>query len=640
MKESKQILSNLSKTIKQLKQLHTTSFGVAQEKASELEKKESALITKLVGSFHEILSDNFIFKNQQNQKDMPIEEKKENKNYWTFISKHFNTPVMRYCVIFDKNESNNDSVKKGKNWIKFSILEKSFSDSINEIYKQGLDKMYYEQNAILRKYKSEINNILKELQEIQFINILSKDYQKYLDFLKKSQNQSDNKENNSDNELKLGQSPIPKKRTIKRGSIIFNGFFLNSIYDSDMSCITNQNELLEDGDYNELLNYDFGDSSHLTPNFEINNEESEKNFTFQKFADFTPSIVNNFYTFSFNEDEKEKEKEKEKNINNSIINSINDDIANEDEINSSKNKEVKRRNKHDLIFNPKKLKYLPTDNLYEISEKTLTKDYNKNDKLTYKKKKREISNSLLLYLNKYYKKAPFYKFSKHNLHNKPISLQQQNYQCYICHKKFSMIFSIPIEQVFWCSYYMRYVCKDCIEDEYFIIPYFILEKWCFEKFSISKKAKKTLLNWYDKPIIYIKKNDKLLRKVPYLNKVIEIKKSINNIFDFMKCENKFKFVEETLGEYEYLALKEYIFSLRDLVEINKKIFYQKLKEFRNKFIKHISGECPECLFKGEICKRCGSDEMIYFYDFENVFYCKICKKSFHRKCIGLVGHVH
>ena len=635
MKESNQILSNLSKTIKQLKQLHTTSFGVAQEKASELEKKEAGLITKLVGSFHELLSDNFnIKKYQHNQKDIQIEENKENKNYWTFISKHFNTPVMRYCVIFDKNESNNDSVKKGKNWIRFSILEKSFSDSINEIYKQGLDEMYYEQNAILRKYKSEINDLLKELQEIHFINILSKDYQKYLDFLKKSQNQSDNKENNSENELKLGQSPIPKKRTIKRGSIVFNGFFFNSNYDSDMSCITNQNELLEDGDYNELLNYDFGDSSHLTPNFEINNEENDKNFTFQKFADFTPSIVNNFYSFTFNKDEKEKEKEK--NINNSM----NDDIANEEEINSSKNNEVKRRNKHDLIFNPKKFKYLPTDNLYEISEKTLTKEYNKNDKLTYKKKKREISNSLLLYLNKYYKKAPFYKFSKHNLNNKPISLKQQNYQCYICHKKFSMIFSIPIEHIFWCSYYMRYVCKDCIEDEYFIIPYFILKKWCFEKFSISKKAKHTLLNWYDKPIIYIKKNDKLLRKAPYFNKIIEIKKSINNIFDFMKCENKFKFVEETLGEYEYLALKEYIFSLRDLVEINKKIFYQKLKEFRNKFIKHISGECPECLFKGEICKRCGSDEMIYFYDFENVFYCKICKKSFHRKCIGLVGHVH
>jgi hypothetical protein len=570
---------------------------------------------------------------------MQIEENKENKHYWTFISKHFNTPVMRYCVIFDKNESNDDPVKKGKNWIKFSILEKSFSDSINEIYKQGLDEMYYEQNSILRKYKSEINDILKELQEIQFINILSKDYQKYVDFVKKGQNKSDSKDNNSENELKLGQSPIPKKRMIKRGSIIFNGFCFNSNFDSDMGCIMNQNEILEDGDYNELLNHDFGDSGHITPIFEENNEENNKLFTFHKFADFTPSIVNNFYTFTSKKDEKEKEKEKENNLNNSIINSMND-IANEEEISSSKNNEVEQRNKHGLVLNPKKMKYLPTDNYYEIREKTLTKEYNKNDKLTYKKKKRDISNSLLLYLNKYYKKAPFYKFSNHNLHNKPISLKQQNYQCYICQKKFSMIFNIPIEQIFWCSYYMRYICKDCIEDEYFIIPYFILEKWCFEKFSISKKAKNTLLSWYDKPIIYIKKNDKLLRKAPYLNKVIEIKKSINNIFDFMKCENKFKFVEETLGEYEYLALKEYIFSLRDLVEINKKIFYQKLKEFRNKFIKHISGECPECLFKGEICKRCGSDEMIYFYDFENVFYCKICKKSFHRKCIGLVGHVH
>ena len=639
MKESNLILSNLTKTLKQLKKLHTTSLGLPPEKASELEKKESALITKLVGSFHEILSDNFIIKSQQNQKEMQMEENKENKNYWTFISKHFNTPVMRYCIIFDKNESNNDSVQKGKNWIRFSILEKSFSDSINEIYKQGLDEMYYNQKAILRKYKSEISDILKELQEIQFINILSKDYQKYL---KKSQNESVNKENNSEDDLKLGQSPIPKKRIIKRGSITFNGFFLNSNYDSDMNFTINQNELLEEEDYNELLNYDFGDSGPIEPIFEENNEENDTKFIFHKFADFTPSIVDNFYTFAFDKDEKEKEKEKnsnEKNVNISIINSIND-IANEEELYSSKNYEVEMKNKLGLIFNPKILKYLPTDNLYEISEKTLTKEYNKNDKLTYKKKKKEISNSLLLYLNKYYKKAPFYKFSKHNLHYRPISLKQQNYQCYICQKNFSMFFSIPIEQVFWCSYYMRFVCKNCIEDEYFIIPFFILKKWCFEKFSISKKAKNILLNWYDKPIIYFKNKDKLLRKTPYLIKIIEVKKSINNIFDFMKCGNKFKFVEETLGEYEYLALKEYIFSLRDLVEINAKIFYQKLKEFRNKFIKHISGECPECLFKGEICKKCGRDEIIYFYDFENVFHCKICKKSFHRKCIEFVSHVH
>ena len=636
--ESNEIIFKLTNTIKQLKQLHTTSLGVSKERASELEKKESVLITKLVGCFHEIFSDNFIQKNEE------VKSNKENKSsYWSFISKHFNSPVTKFCIIFEKNESNNESgnqiLQKEKNWIRFSILEKSFSDSINEIYKQGLDEMYYQKDAIIRKYKSEIINILKELQEIQFINILSKDYEKYLDFLKKGQNKSDNKDDNFENDLKIYQSPIINKRMTKRGSIIFNGFFLNSNFDSDISNLMQQNEFLGDDDYKDLLNCDFGDSSSLIPICEENNEENDKKFTFQKFADFAPSIVDNFYTFIFNKEENEKDKinEEEKNA---IFNSINDIIVNEEELNSSKHNEKELKNKPGLELNPKISKCLPTDNLYEINEKTLTKEYNKNDKLTYNKKKRPISNCLLLYLNKYYQKAPYHKFFKHNLYNRPISLKHQNYQCYICHKNFSMFLGIPIGQVFWCSYYMRFVCKDCIDEEYFIIPYFVLKKWSFEKFSVSKKAKNTLMYWYDKPIIYLKKSDKLIRKIPQLNLVIELKKSLNNILDFMKCENKFKFVEEALGEYEYLALKEYIFSLRDLVEINNKVFYKKLVKFKNKFVKHLSGECSQCFFEGEICNKCGYDEKIFFYDFENVFYCKTCKKSFHRKCIGLVGHVH
>ena len=636
--ESNEIIFKLTNTIKQLKQLHTTSLGVSKERASELEKKESVLITKLVGCFHEIFSDNFIQKNEE------VKSNKENKSsYWSFISKHFNSPVTKFCIIFEKNESNNESgnqiLQKEKNWIRFSILEKSFSDSINEIYKQGLDEMYYQKDAIIRKYKSEIINILKELQEIQFINILSKDYEKYLDFLKKGQNKPDNKDDNFENDLKIYQSPIINKRMTKRGSIIFNGFFLNSNFDSDISNLMQQNEFLGDDDYKDLLNCDFGDSSSLIPICEENNEENDKKFTFQKFADFAPSIVDNFYTFIFNKEENEKDKinEEEKNA---IFNSINDIIVNEEELNSSKHNEKELKNKPGLELNPKISKCLPTDNLYEINEKTLTKEYNKNDKLTYNKKKRPISNCLLLYLNKYYQKAPYHKFFKHNLYNRPISLKHQNYQCYICHKNFSMFLGIPIGQVFWCSYYMRFVCKDCIDEEYFIIPYFVLKKWSFEKFSVSKKAKNTLMYWYDKPIIYLKKSDKLIRKIPQLNLVIELKKSLNNILDFMKCENKFKFVEEALGEYEYLALKEYIFSLRDLVEINNKVFYKKLVKFKNKFVKHLSGECSQCFFEGEICNKCGYDEKIFFYDFENVFYCKTCKKSFHRKCIGLVGHVH
>ena len=623
--ESNDIIINLINTINQINQINKTSLSLTQERTAEIEEKKSVLILKVVGCFDEILSNNLIYKNQKSP------EMKDSKNhYWVFISEHFNTPVIRFCIIYDKNElSNADQTEifnqKGKNWIYFSILEKSFSDSISEIYKQGWDTLYYREKSIIREYKEEIIKIINDLKEIQLNDIKCKDFEKYQDFIKKNHLFNEEEEN-------ISLSPIISKRT-----------GMSQILVSDFSIIPIEANLEnDDSNINEIIDI------HIPEVIE------EKEFTFTKFADFGPSIINNFYTFvpesEINNINKENNNNNKEDIINSIsfsnLNSINNkdnDKNSENDHYFSKNDEEEVKLLPGLILNPKISKHLPSDNLYEINEKTLSKEYNKNDKLTYNKKKRPISNSLLLYLNEFYQKAPYHKFFKHNLYNRPISLKEQNFQCYICQKKFSLIFDIPIEQIFWCSYYMRFVCKNCINHEYSIIPYFILKEWCFKKFPISKKAKNILVEWYNKPIIYFKKSnntDKFFKKVPQLNKVIEIKKVIHNIFDRMKCENKFKFVKEILGEYEYLPLKEYIFSMRDLVEIKNKIFYKKINQFKNKFIKHISGECPECLIEGEICSKCGFDEKIFFYDIDNVIYCKICKKSFHKKCIDLVGHFH
>ena len=62
-------------------------------------------------------------------------------------------------------------------------MEESLSKYINEIYKQGLDALYYEKESLLRKNKSEIIKLLKELQEIHFINIMNEEYDKYIKFL-------------------------------------------------------------------------------------------------------------------------------------------------------------------------------------------------------------------------------------------------------------------------------------------------------------------------------------------------------------------------------------------------------------------------------------------------------------------------
>ena len=564
----KNIIQKVKASINQLKCQGIPSFNLSETLTLEFGEKEAELIKEIVECFNKILSDKYINKNLKSSNF-----KLNKNNYWGFIASHFNNPLLDYCRTYDKkglsdNIIGGNSVLTGEIWIFLSILEKTFHEIINAIYKQHLDEKYYEENSLLRKHKEEIKTILNELKDFQFINIKNKDYEQYQEYLKK--NNLINKEHNINNSL-------------------HNSFLSDFQYDSDDSILI---------------------------------VTKERDFTV-KYKNYSMNRKNDFYTFN--------------NKNDNIIYMIDNVKVDIDiDLNISNISEISFGSLLDLKLNPKTPNFLPTDNLYEINE---NKQYKLNDKIIYNKRVRHITNCMLLYLNQFYKKAPYHKFYKHNLHNKPITLKQQNYQCYTCYKKFSLFLNIPIKQIFWCSYYMRFVCKDCIDNDYSIIPYFVLKKWCFEKFSISKKAKNILLEWYNRPIIYFKKTDELLYKTKQLNRIIEIKRVINNIFDIMKCKNKFKIIEDILGEYKYIALKEYLFSMKDLAEIYNAIFYDRIIEFKNKFVKHISGECQDCKFEGQICGKCRRGDKIYFYDFKNVYYCKKCRKSFHMKCIG-IGHIH
>ena len=637
--ESNEIINKIKNIIKQLKQFHCSSIEIKEEKNSEIIKKESSLLTKLVNCFHEILSYNLNFKKEENSRS-----ENNNNYYWNFISKHFNTKVVLFCRQYNKDEKNleNSAIQKGKKWIYFSILEKSFYQSINKIYEEGLDKIYYE-NSILTKNKSEIIKLSIELNELNFYNIMSKEYEKYLGFndeVKKSKSNVDII--NTETDLKFIESPIYKGRKLsyiqkeKRNAIFSNYCDISIINEIDF---LNLGENVDDD--KEFSEEDF---QIIMPEQCKSDDDEDKKYTFETIAEFPP-VNEIFYTFEQNqnkqnnEDQKnyiDKDDDEENNILN--IHSLND-LFNIDEKNLNSLNEQNKKNKSEIVLNPKNQKHLPTDNLYEINERTHS-EYNANDTLIYNGKRRPITNCLLLYLNKFYKKATYHKFIKHNLKNRPITLKDQNYQCHICLRKIPNCLGIPRESVFWCSYYMRFVCKDCIDNEISIIPHFVLKKWCFDKFTISKKAKHTLELWYDKPTIIFPKNDKIFKKNIHLNKVIKIKKIINIIFDMMKCKDKFKFIEETMGKFNYLALKENIFSLKDLVEINNKIFINKINDYKNKFIQHISGECKDCEYLGEKCNKCCYGEKLFFYNSENVFYCKKCKKSFHKECIGFVGHVH
>ena len=71
---------------------------------------------------------------------------------------------------------------------------------------------------------------------------------------------------------------------------------------------------------------------------------------------------------------------------------------------------------------------------------------------------------------------------------------------------------------------------------------------------------------------------------------------------------------------------------------NEKL-YKKLKEVKKVFVNHLN-ECQICKYEGEICMLCQNDDLIFFYDSENVSRCKKCQKSFHKGCLSLGQHSH
>ena len=593
--ESDNIIANLKDTVTKLRQMDEPLQSKVDDKSEE--EQESTLVKKIVDYFDIILTNNFIIKENSN---LP---KEKNNYYYAFIIKHFNTPLIRFFLLNNELTPTNNNKElthsSEKNWILLSILENSFSDCIHEIYQQDLDKIYYKEDSLLRKNKSEIQKILKNLKNINFKNIKNTDFDKYNEFLKE---QGISFMSDQDElvytESQISGVPIPIS-TFSEASII------NKI--------------------------------------EEKKKQKDENYNFNILKNFSDSVVNNFYTFlpeqntidikkdkrakSVGEKEdvnKEEEIDLPENANNFNLleQSQDDDDSNSNMSNSNSDSDEDINGKTELKLNPLHYEFLPTDKLYQVKDKVILKEYDENDELIYNKKLTKMTNSHLLYLNIFYKKTLYHKFFKSSLYHNKISLKSQN----------------PLEPIYWCAYFMHFVCKNCIDNEYSVIPYFILANWSFEKFPISKKAKSILEKWYDKPIICFKKDESLIKQTPIMNQVVQIKIILNYIFDKIKCENKMKLIEETLGEYKYLVLKEIIFTIRDLVEINSKTFLIKINNFFKALVKHISGDCPKCLFEGETCK-CGSDEKIFFYDYKNVFYCPICDISYHRKCKGILGYM-
>ena len=107
-----------------------------------------------------------------------------------------------------------------------------------------------------------------------------------------------------------------------------------------------------------------------------------------------------------------------------------------------------KNTKYELKLNPPKNYFYPLDKNYIIlNENNNNIDNNsidnnndriitKFDIVNYNNKDIHLTNSTLFYLNNFYHKKSYFIFPTNNSNKTPISLENQNYQCYFCKKSF------------------------------------------------------------------------------------------------------------------------------------------------------------------------------------------------------------
>lgn len=85
---------------------------------------------------------------------------------------------------------------------------------------------------------------------------------------------------------------------------------------------------------------------------------------------------------------------------------------------------------------------------------------------------------------------------------------------------------------------------------------------------------------------------------------------------------------------KHLMVKNGLYSLNDLVDIERGILSKELTSFSGELQKHVKLTCPSCVNLGQICGICGNvEEKLYAFD-EGTRVCEKCGTVMHKTCVS------
>ena len=91
-------------------------------------------------------------------------------------------------------------------------------------------------------------------------------------------------------------------------------------------------------------------------------------------------------------------------------------------------------------------------------------------------------------------------------------MEDQNYKCYSCNIDLNRWLLMVRPSFGYCHYTGYWYCNSCVSKDKRLIPWNVLEKWDFKKYSVSREAGEELDKLYAKYLLKIDLKHDIVRK--------------------------------------------------------------------------------------------------------------------------------
>ncbi|XP_067658707.1 pleckstrin homology domain-containing family M member 1-like isoform X2 [Haliotis asinina] len=210
-------------------------------------------------------------------------------------------------------------------------------------------------------------------------------------------------------------------------------------------------------------------------------------------------------------------------------------------------------------------------------------------------------------------------------------LDSQNYECKGCSRPVGLIYGNPRV----CTFDGGYYCFECHENDEYYIPAHIIFNWDFRKQKVSKLSCEYIQQMEDQPVLDLEElNPKIYDHIQEMEDVRLLRQQLCSLKTYLfTCHQSVAVdLRKKVWPREHLYDSRHLCSLSDLLQIPSGQLARFLKEIVKFASKHVY-DCSLCSQKGFICEVCNNPKVIYPFEVESTYRCRLCKAVYHKTCM-------